>query len=201
MRRILAFAVIFSLASIAGANLLTNGGFEDGAEGWNTHSVWWGSGYNWNWGYNSGDAYEGVKALRMTADDGWLAAAQVFDVVPGLRVDLSWALQVADSGENRYEVLLFDAEVTDDDTIGSPLAADIMYKWESGDPNQPSTWTTGSNSRVPTGNKMTVALRAEGNNAATRGDFDALDVVQIPEPTAILLGIGGLLSILRRRRR
>ena len=54
---------------------------------------------------------------------------------------------------------------------------------------------------TPTLSQVTVAVKAGGSGVAPSGQFDALDVIQIPEPAAVLLGFAGLVAILKRRRR
>ena len=204
MRRFLAIAAVCALASVAGANLLTNGGFESGSAGWTQYSSWWGSGFNWQYTY--APAYEGSAALSLTAAEGSLGVYQVLNVTPGLPVQISWAIKATDNGSNWYEVLLFDGAKTGVEIDFGTTDDDIMFKWESPDSGNydglpQSTWTTGSNMMTPTLSQVTVAVKAGGSGVAPSGQFDALDVIQIPEPAAVLLGFAGLVSILKRRRR
>ncbi len=207
MRKILVAVMVCSVASIAGANLLTNGGFESGASGWTQWSSWWGSGESWNYSYTP--AYEGNAALSLTAQMGSFGVLQVFDVQPGLPVDISFALKAQDFGDNVYEVLLYDGAVDGVYIDTSTQPEDVMFHWDSaggGDGFPQPNWTTGSNSRTPTGNQMTVAVRATGGDpfgppVSVDGQFDSIEVTQIPEPLSVVLGIGGLVAFLRRRRR
>lgn len=183
---------------------MTNGGFESGATGWTQYRSFSGSGFNWNYAYTP--AYEGSAALSLTANPGTLGVFQVIDLPygPGLDVVISWAIKATDNGNNWYEVLLFDGAVTGNQILSSTAPADIMFRWDSAgqyDGYPQPTWTTGTATRTPTGNKMTVAVKAGGSGAAVSGQFDALDVNQIPEPTVLLLGFGGLMAVLKRRRR
>jgi hypothetical protein len=209
MRKFLVIVAACAVASLAGANLLTNGGFESGASGWTQYSSFWGSGFNWNYAYTP--AYEGSAALSLTAGtDASMGVYEVIDVSPGLPVNISWAIKATDNGNNWYEVLLFDGAKTGVEIEFTTTDPDRMFRWESAalgggyDGLPQPTWTTGSNSRTPTGTQMTVAVRAAGlfgSGAPPDGQFDALEVIQIPEPTAILLGFGGIVAVLRRRRR
>lgn len=202
MRKSLAILAVCAMASLAGANLLTNGGFETGASGWTQYSSFWGSGFNWSYAYTP--AYEGNAALSLTANQGSMGVFEVINITPGLPVVISWAIKATDNGNNWYEVLLFDGAKTGVQIDFQTTPSDIMFRWDSagqydGFPQQ--TWTTGTNMRTPTQTQMTVAVKAGGSGAAVSGQFDALDVTQIPEPTALLLGFGGLMAVLKRRRR
>lgn len=202
MRKFLAIAAVCAVASLTGANLLTNGGFETGASGWTQYSSFWGSGFSWN--YTSTPPYEGSAALRLTANEGSMGVFQVIDVTPGLPVVISFAIRATDNGNNWYEVLLFDGVKNGVQIDFMTGPADIMFRWDSAggyDGYPQPVWTTGTDMRTPTQNKMTVAVKAGGTGVAVSGRFDALDVTQIPEPTALLLGFGGLVTVLKRRRR
>ena len=191
----------FVLARAASANLLTNPGFStegtggaQDAEGWTEASN---SGRE-NWGSHDGDGY--LMSLY-----GWNAPTsdQVYQDVTGASEGYTYALTFwheGDSGWNGTAVgaslLWLDSEGS---SIGTPSTVDLQ-------PYSTESWSNRTLSGVAPAGTATVRVQLDAtklDGGAGSQKFDELDLVAIPEPTAMsLLGltIAGLMSLRRRRR-
>jgi hypothetical protein len=88
-------------------------------------------------------------------------------------------------------------------STSDPLLANFTT---AGNQNTYSTWKPGINFRIDSGADSTIAVTiyapefVAGTNYESRLTLDGISVVAIPEPSAAMLGLVGVLGILRRRR-
>ena len=162
------------------------------------------------WGANYAATTEGPgnpgEGAELTWGTGGGSGSQAYlqtFTVPGtwnsLNVKWDWAT-VAAGGNGWYEVLLLAG------TGGSwdgPAPGELLAKEEYGfgpDTTNPD-WHAGSALTVPVtpGAQYTIGLKTGGSPAGTNlGRFD--NVVVVPEPGTVLLGMAGLAFLIRRRR-
>ena len=204
MKKLALILAIAAIAATANANLLVNGSFETGdLTGWTTWRAPWGAGEQWNVVSTPCACDGGQLALELRGGNGSWGVLQCIDVTPGLEVTLTATIKAMNAGANWYELLLFDGCVDGAHVDGNTTDDDIIAKWDSwggylGNPTEQCETVSGS--RTPTGNQMTVALKAGGANAL--GWFDCITAEQIPEPgTMMLLGMGllGMAGLAKRR--
>ncbi|MDM8004529.1 MAG: hypothetical protein QUV05_00015 [Phycisphaerae bacterium] len=197
--------VILAVATPAFANMVVNGDFSNGENGWTRWRATWGTTENWDASTGVGNLYGGGG----NGSFGW------FQVVPTwvsefVKVDAMWTGDIGGSGW--AEVMLFSVPVgTSDADIANRLdtgaAADIAFKKDSWGMNPPTAWDwqAASLSPHPSGNGgvihntegwIVVGTKLGGFPLGTV-NFD--NIVLTPEPAAMLL-LGLPLLLVRRRR-
>lgn len=193
-----------TVATILGPNLLTNGGFEDGASGWTT----------WNAGGDGGEACDfastepghvGTACLKL----GGSSAATSFgvyqqvSVLPGktYRIDAFWkGRKLAD--QNWFEVLLIDGPFSlqqaddpayvqanfmfayDNSTYGlaGPVGTTFGWLWtheQYAPPTGQVDWNNRLGRRTATGNTMTVVLKAGSTGGGVEAWFDEVRLTEV----------------------
>ena len=197
MKKVLMLLALLAVTGIAGADLLTNGDFEDGdtgqlgsvaIPGWNS---WGGSG----WHHDDVGAVIDTKAMKLWWDDAGMY--QDFAASPGVTYDFSVQCMNWTGDPGTWNGLI-KAEFYDG-VGGQLLAQDLERFYPASEPVD--TWVEIGDSIVAPAGTVTgrIVLMAvdwyDGVGGATH--FDNASVV--PEPASMaLLGLGGLL--LRRRR-
>ena len=209
MKKLALILGILVVAAGAYANLLENGNFDTGdGTGWTEwdSGAEWGGPFNYDYQGFPCDYCDSIYSAFLSCDWGSFGLLQVIDVVPGYETVLSGWVLGFDYGANWYELLLFDGEVDGDFVDHHTTDSDIIGKWDSwgGYLGYPTAeWESASGSRMASGDKMTVAIKAGGLDVGAEAWFDCLDAVQpgIPEPgTMMLLGTAllGLAGLTRR---
>ena len=207
MRKIAALMVLF-MAAAASANLLVNGDWSTGDEtGWTQWRAAWGSGETWAVTAAGPTQPEGTAdSTTDSASFGWYQAITNPGAGP-YTLSADWSGDVGGGGW--AEVMFFTVPTgTDPAPVADAGAAgDIAAKKDSWGLNTPpNNWgwesaalspATGSfNLTAAAGEDVVVALKA-GNTAVVSWD----NLVVVPEPATMLLGISGLALVARRRRR
>jgi hypothetical protein len=196
---------VLAIASVASANLVVNGDFSAGADGWTP----WGS----TWGTGVWSIEDGKARITGTGSRGLL---QAIPTVPGnsYTITADWAV----TGNLHWgEILFFNddgrAMMTQLDGSGM-VQGSIITKVDGWGMNGQTTpgfpalvpamteayWFPGgnfTNTVVATGDHMIVSIKA--GTAEGNVDYWADNIVVTPEPvTALLIGVSMLL--VRRRR-
>ena len=205
----LSVAVLLVAATAQAAIVLQNGSFEDGTltGGGGTYEPI-GDGETFeHWTSNGGSAYVGhYSGWGIIADDG----DEVMNIRNHAAATLSQSIgTVADATENditltfKYQQIAnspsFKAGLYDAATGGNMLAETAFLSPVA------DVWTSGSVTAldIATGTEVFVRFTTayQASNAGETG-LDTLTVSAVPEPaTMTLLGIGGLLALVRRRRK
>ena len=201
MKKVLLLFALLAVTGIASAELLTNGGFEDGdtgqlgsvaIPGWNS---WNGSG----WHHDDAGAVIDSKAMKLWWDDAGLF--QDFAATAGVSYDFS--VQCMDFSGDTAAVNwngLIKAEFYDG--VGGQLLAQDLERFDSDNTVNPDdTWVQIGDSIVAPVGTVTgrIVLMAVDWHDGIGGSIQFDNASVVPEPaTFALLGLGGLL--LRRRR-
>lgn len=197
-----ALVLLATVSAASGANLLTNGDFSAGENGWTRWRAPWGGTEQW-------DASGGVGLQYGNGGNGSYGWWQAVAVPAGTVVTLSadWNGFIGDAGW--AEVMLYTSANAGEDWGGRAdggATADIAFKKDSWGLNPPTTWgwEAASLSPMPGGNGGTLISAGYVAVATKLGGFPlgsvAFDnIVLTPEPaSALLLGLG--LALVRRRR-
>ena len=197
MKKLGLFVMVVSIivgSQVATANLVYNGTFDDGLNGWNQSA---------NWYAGTTVAASATPAPNARSDDpagvisfGAAYSAggiyQIIGVAPGTTVQISadWCAEQPGYGWVEVGARSWD---------GVSAITDYGYDTLIGGGNPNQAWTTVSKSYLVTTNMLVISLGGgNGGNGAGYRAFD--NIVVTPEPaTMLMLGLGGLL--LRRRRR
>jgi hypothetical protein len=194
--------VMLAVATPAFANMVVNGDFSNGENGWTQWNSPWGGPFTWDTSGATG---------RLACGGGSFGWVQAITTVPGKTYTITADWQ--GSGSNNWvEVLFFN----DDgraiyDQLDAPLNSSILTKvdgWgmNGGMPFGPAPAMNGSywfasgpntNTILATGTTMYVGIKTGASGGSTDAIFD--NVVVTPEPAAALLLLAGL-PLLRRRR-
>lgn len=210
MKRLFVLVIaIMVISAPAFANLLVNGDFSNGENGWVRWNSPWGGPFSW-------DATSGSGVLSTGSGSfGW---AQTIATVPGMPYTIN-AMWTADGGNNWIEILFCN----DDgrslyDQMDAPANASIICKvdgWgmNGGNPingGAPVNAMNGSywfpsgpmtNTIIATGTSMIVGLKTGTVGPGTAAWFDDVSVTTIPEPASILALVAGLGGLVIRRKR
>jgi hypothetical protein len=188
-------AAAFGMSSLANANLLTNGGFEqpgisnyqfiNGIPGWQSN------GPVELWNNRTPTSYEGFQHLELNSTGGGpYSISQSFDSVIGTIYDVSFAHR-ARSGTSEQFSFYFG------DTNGNGDTFNIAN-------GSTASWTVPTYSFMATSLISMVEFTAIVPATGTIGNFlDAVSVTDVPEPgTLALLGLGiaGLGAARRRQK-
>lgn len=189
-----------ALKPVSPGNLLTNGGFEEGAAGWNTyHSAWGGNSGQIN--FASAEAGRiGNNALHLSIPQGSSDSFAVYQQVPvtpgkAYRIDALWKANHY-GHDSWYEVMLIDGPFdpfqadTGGNVVlgnhmfaydtnpsancpgGNPITASFDWVWTNTqyDQNVDNCWNNRDGVRVATGNFMTVVLKTGSCCGTNRAD-------------------------------
>jgi hypothetical protein len=195
-------AVVAITSSAVAQNLVVNGDFSNGENGWTRWRAPWGGGETYNTANGTGDLVDNTG----DASYGW------FQVIPVpaseiVTLDAQWMGDIGGAGW--AEVMLWSEATTggEGNRADTGAAADIAFKKDSWGQNTPPTawsWQAASLSPANGGNAgvvhslgyVVVAVKSGGFHPGTLS-FD--NITLTPEPAAALLLLAGL-PMLRRRR-
>jgi hypothetical protein len=213
--RILIGLVVLAVAVPASANLLTNGGFEDGTNAWTIATFWhagWGSDAPVLSPKNAplgtfgglGIPHEGAFSLATDISghaNFHVGAYQTVATVPGVTYTVSgWfagGVESTSSDTNWWEILAAHGTTSNPDAAGTVIAKKERAAGGEGMSFQESF----SNTFVAEQTTTTLFLKWGASSSADwrirAAAFDSLSIV--PEPAALGLLVLGL-PLLRRRR-
>lgn len=190
----------FVWAGAVSANLLTNPGFSTEGSGGAQDAADWTETSNCGreaWGSHDGDGY-------LMAQYGWntQTSDQFYQDVTGATEGYTYTLSFWHEGDSGWNGTAVSASLVwldnEGSSIGTPATVDLQ-------PYFAESWSNRTLSGVAPSGTATVrvqfdATKPDGGSGSQK--FDELDLVAIPEPTAMsLLGftIAGLMSLRRRR--
>ena len=192
MKRFICIMIVFAMASIASANLISNGEFDEGDAGWGHTSAWGEYFYEENgstiasiggWGSGAGNGWSNTSL--------WQSTGAVFEADTVYQLDVVWK----EPGSKIESVMLVIQDV-------SSGWADIAYDWYDtslGDSWNTSTlvFDTADNPSV-VGNVIGVSFRM----TSAAGTWVHIDSVKlVPEPATLgLFGLGSAIAFFRRRK-
>lgn len=211
--RILVGLVVLAVAVPASANLLTNGGFEDGTNGWTIATFWWagwGTGapvLHTSTGYGTFGGASPVEGSYFLGMDNsghgnfHVGAYQTVNTVPGTTYTVSgWfsgGIEKTTGDTCWWEVRAAHGTTSDPDAAGTIIAKKERAAGGGGMSFQENF----SNTFVAEQTTTTLFLKwgraASADWAIEAAAFDNLSIV--PEPATLALLILGL-PLLRRRR-
>ena len=201
MRKLLLAALLASpLASFAGGNLLTDGGFEDAAVGAGSYAIFngtsvpgWTAGNEIEVRYNvAGTAEEGHNYVELDANSN-SSMSQSFATVVGGVYDLSFYYSNRAGTDAATNGLTFSA--------GSLSGtAPLLAANNTGD----NVWSLYSTTFTATSTTTTLAFAAAGTSDSYGSSLDNISVTAaVPEPETYALMLAGLAAMgyfVRRRR-
>lgn len=193
-----------AVATLLGPNLLVNGSFESGADGWTSWKAGWGSGEEYDFA-STEPGHAGNACLRLggSAVASSFGVYQQVSVSPGktYRIDAYWkGRKLADS--NWFEVLLIDGPfslVQADDPASAK--ANFMFAYDPGTYELPGPvgttfgwvwghaqyappanqvdWNNRLGRRTATGTTMTVVLKVGSAGGGVEGWFDEIRLTEV----------------------
>ncbi len=212
MRKLAVVLLLLAVAAPAvAANVVVNGDFNAGEQGWTRWRAPWGAGEQWSITNTGPTPPEGTLSgvSGQNSSFGWF---QRIPAIPSeyYHIDAIWAGDIGGSGWAELMFFSGTSGMSDADVItriDTGNAADIAYKKDSWGMNPPTAWSwqQASLSPHPGGNGGTIHADSNeiviglklGGFPLGRVSYD--NIVVTPEPvTMLLLGIPAI--FLRRRR-
>ena len=198
MKKVLMLLALLAVTGIASADLLTNGGFEDGDTGQINQPIpGWSSWGDAGWHHDDAGKVIDTKALKFWWDGAGLY--QDVAVTPGETYDFS--VEVFNASDDQLVGWngLIKAEFYDG--TGGQLLNDELERYYSAT-GAVDEWVTIGGSRVAPAGAVTgriVLLIVDWQETGVSGALNFDNASIVPEPaTMALLGLGGLL--IRRRK-
>lgn len=194
--------------AVLGADLLTNGNFEDGSTGWSTWRADWGENEVWDFNNTNVSPMGGTKCLRLggSQTSSSFGVYQQVAVTPGktYRLDCQWkGKRLGD--QNWWEVILVDGPFSlqeadtaeyveknymfayDNVTYGFPGAIGTGFGWvwthdQYAPPRDQVDWNHRLGRRKATGSVMTVILKAGSvSTGGVEAYFDNVTLSEVSE--------------------
>ncbi len=178
------------------ADTLEANGWDTTTSNWNISTGSWGNPGHYIWGGGGTAGQEDIDSGRLVKDTGYvIQAGDTFTVTFDMK-----SLADADFGGSLLVGLGY-VDGTGEQILGAVeyLDTEIPYGWNNAQGTLTVTATAGA-----VGNNLYIGIGAGPNawngTSAQRIGVDNVVIEQIPEPaTLALLGLGGLLSLKRRR--
>jgi hypothetical protein len=174
------------------ANLLSNGGFENGTG--ETPDNWWKWSNNWGWaGWNSGGAHSGDKYVYVGGyENGQFAyfGQSLYEVSPLAVYEYSVWAKTEDWGSPTGSLF-----VEFKDTNNESLRVDTLELFNGSKSN---TWTQYTLTTGPTPEGTTSINFVLCGGVSGTAQFDDAEATIIPEPASIIL-LSGLALFLKRK--